>query len=349
MSGKDSDAILRTSVVGSYPQPDWLIDKEVLRGQYVPRVRTEKLWRVPREQRDAAIRDATLLAIRDQEAAGIDVITDGETARESYSNHFVMGLDGIDVDNPAVITSRIGHQLRVPRVVAPVRHRGTVELDAASFLRAHTKNRAKITIPGPFTLAQQVKDEYYGGDRRALALDFAAAVNAEARALEATGIDVIQVDEPWLRNDPESARRFGVEALDRALEGLKVRTALHMCFGYAFLRSGHKPTSYEYLAELAGSRIDEISIEAAQPNLDLSVLAELKGKSIALGVLDHSTPEPEAAATVAGRIRAALEYLPPDRLMPSPDCGMKYMSRDAAFARLQSLGAAAALVRRELS
>jgi 5-methyltetrahydropteroyltriglutamate--homocysteine methyltransferase len=348
MSGKD-DAILLTSVVGSYPQPDWLVDKDVLRGQYVPRVRIEKLWRVPREQRDAAIRDATLLAIRDQEAAGIDVITDGETARESYSNHFVMGLDGIDVDDPATITSRIGHQVRVPRVIGPVRHRGTVELVAASFLRSHTRHRAKITIPGPFTLAQQVKDEYYGGDRRALALDFAAAVNAEARALEATGIDVIQVDEPWLRNDPEGARAYGVEALDRALEGLTVRKALHMCFGYAFLRSGHKPSSYEYLAELAGSRIDEISIEAAQPNLDLSVLAELKNKSIALGVLDHSTAEPEGAETVAARIRAGLKHLSPERLMPSPDCGMKYMTREAAFARLKGLADGAALVRRELS
>ncbi len=341
-------ALLRTTVVGSYPQPDWLIDKSILRGQHVPRVRTENLWRVPPEARAAAIRDAALQAIRDMESAGIDVITDGEVARESYSNHFAGALDGVDRDNPAVIISRLGHEVRVPRVVSPIRHRQVVELEAAQFLRSNTRRLAKITLPGPFTLAQQAKDEYYG-DTRALALDFAIAVNREARALQATGIDVIQMDEPWLRNDPQGARRYAVEILDRAFEGITCHKALHMCFGYAFLSPGHKPKAYEYLAELADSSIDEISIEAAQPDLDLGVLANLSGKTIALGVLNHSTPDAEPAAAIAHRIRSALAFLDPERLMPAPDCGMKYMTREVAFARLKNLSDAAALVRAELN
>jgi 5-methyltetrahydropteroyltriglutamate--homocysteine methyltransferase len=339
--------LLQTTVVGSYPQPDWLVDKSVLRGQYVPRVRTEKLWRIPPESREEAIRDATLLAIRDMESAGVDVITDGEISRESYSNHFAASLEGLDGENPAKVVSRIGHEVRVHRVVGPIRHRHTVEEESAKFLRAHTDRRTKITLPGPFTLAQQTKDEYYH-DPAALALDFAIAVNKEAHALQATGIDVIQLDEPWLRNDPEGARRYGVQAMNRALQGLTIRTAVHMCFGYAFLRPGQKPKSYEFLAELADSSVDEISIEAAQPDLDLGILADLSGKSIALGVLNHSVPA-EPSDVVAQRIRAALAYLPPTQLMPAPDCGMKYMTREIAFARLQSLCEAAAIVRSELN
>jgi 5-methyltetrahydropteroyltriglutamate--homocysteine methyltransferase len=343
-----TEAILRTTVVGSYPQPDWLIDKGVLRGQLVPRVRTEQMWRIAPEMRAAAIQDAALVAIRAMETAGIDVITDGETARESYCNHFTAALGGIDGDNPATILSRTGHQTRVPRVVGPIRHQQAIEVESAKFLRAHTDRRAKITLPGPFTLAQQAKDEHYH-DIAAMAFDFAIAINQEARALEATGIDVIQLDEPWLRNDPDGARRYGLQTINRALQGLTVRTAVHVCFGYAFLRRGQKSNSYEFLAELSDSVADEISVEAAQPSLDLGILADLSGKTVALGVLDHSTAEAEPVEVVARRIRAALAHLPPDRLMPAPDCGMKYMTREVAFGRLRNLSEAAARMRQELT
>jgi 5-methyltetrahydropteroyltriglutamate--homocysteine methyltransferase len=342
------EKVLRTTVVGSYPQPDWLIDKQVLRGQLVPRVRTETLWRVPADIRSEALRDAATLAIRAMEEAGIDVITDGETARESYSNHFVGALSGIDADNPATIISRVGIETRVPRVTGPILHVRPVEQEPATFLRANTTRHTKVTLPGPFTLGQLAKDEYYH-DPEALAFAFATALNMEARALQATGIDVIQLDEPWLRNDPEGARRYGVRTINRALEGLTVRTAVHMCFGYAFLKRGHKTGGYELLAELGESRVDEISIEAAQPALDLGILADLKRKTVALGVLDHSTKEAEPVETVAQRIRAGLAHLSPERLMPAPDCGMKYMSREDAFHRLKSLSEAAAIVRHELS
>lgn len=339
---------LRTSVVGSYPQPDWLVDKDILRSQRVPRVRMEQMWRVAPEFRPQAVQDATLLAIRSMEAAGVDVVTDGETSRESYSNHFIGGLEGLDTEQPATITSRAGFETRVPRVVGKIRHRGTVEVEPAKFLRSMTNRTAKITLPGPFTLAQLSKDEFYR-DPAAMAFDFAVALNQEARALEATGIDVIQLDEPWLRNDPIGARAFAVRVINRALEGLKVRTALHMCFGYAFLRRGHTANRYEFLGELAAANVDEISIEAAQPRLDPGVLADFPRKNVALGVLDHSTSEPEPVEVVAARIRAALPHIAPERLMPAPDCGMKYMTRAVAFGRLRNLSEAAALVRREIS
>lgn len=340
-------AILRTTVVGSYPQPDWLVNKSVLRGQLVPRVRTDRLWRVPAEVRAEAIQDATLLAIRAMEAAGIDVITDGETSRESYSNHFVAALGGIDGEDPATIISRTGNATLVPRIVGPIRHTRAAEADSAKFLRAQTDRQAKITLPGPFTLSQLTKDEHYH-DAAAMAFDFAIALNEEARALQAIGIDVVQLDEPWLRNDPEAARRYGLRAINRALEGLTIRTAVHICFGYAFLRRGQISKTYEFLAELSDSHADEISIEAAQPGLDLGVLSDLSAKTIALGVLDHSTAEVEPVEVVAQRIRAGLAFLRPDRLMPAPDCGMKYMTRAAAFGRLRTLSEAAAIVRQEL-
>jgi 5-methyltetrahydropteroyltriglutamate--homocysteine methyltransferase len=340
--------LLRTTVVGSYPQPDWLLDKAMLRGQRVPRVRAEGMWRVAPDAREEAIRDASTLAIRDMEAADIDVITDGESARESYSNHFLGALEGVDAVSPATIVSSTGHETRVPRVLGAIRHVRFVEEEHARLLRECTRRVAKVTLPGPFTLAQQAKDEHYG-DVEAMAFAFAVAINEEALRLQTTGIDVIQLDEPWLRNDPAAARRFGVQVLDRALQGLSVRKALHTCFGYAFLRPGDKSRNYDFLAELAGSTVDEISIEAAQPRLDLGVLAELSGKDIALGVLDHSTREVESVEHVAERIRAGLAYIAPERLLPAPDCGMKYMTREHALARLKSLSQAAALVRSELT
>ena len=339
---------LRATLVGSYPQPDWLVDKDILRSGLVPRVSRSGMWRVPETLRPEAIRDATLLAIRDMELAGLDTISDGEIARESYSNHFAAALEGLDHERPAVVVSRAGRETRVPRVVAPIRHVRNVELDSARFLRANTRRLTKITLPGPFTLAQQALDECYH-DEQALAMDFAAAVNAEAKALEAAGIDVIQLDEPWVRNDPAAARRYAVPVIDRALEGLGVRTAIHVCFGYAFMRPGEKPRAYEFLSELADSTVQEISIEAAQPNLDLGVLRELSGKSIALGVLDHSVAGVETVDVVARRIRAALEFVAPERLVLSTDCGLKYLTRENAFGQLKTMVEAVRRIDSELA
>ncbi len=339
---------LRTTLVGSYPQPDWLVDKAILRSGLVPRVRKSGMWRVPEALRAEAIDDATLLAIRDMELAGLDTISDGEIGRESYSNHFAAVLEGLDHDRPAVVVSRAGRETRVPRVVAPIRHVRAVELHSARFLRANTRRMIKMTLPGPFTLTQQALDECYR-DEQALAMDFAAAVNAEAKALEAVGIDVIQLDEPWVRNDPDAARRYAVPVINRALEGLKVRTAIHICFGYAFMRPGEKPRAYEFLSELAHSTVQEISIEAAQPNLDLGVLRDLAGKTIALGVLDHSVAGIESIDVVARRIRAALEFVSPERLVLSTDCGLKYLTRENAFGQLKIMVEAARRIDGELA
>src|SRR5665213_950371 len=301
------DRILPTTVVGSYPQPDWLVDRAKLKTG-VPRVRMHELWRVAEPELAQAQDDATVLAIRDMERAGIDIITDGEMRRESYSNRFATALDGIDNDNPAAITNRAGRSVSVPRVVGKVRRRGPVEVDDMRFLRSHTKRMTKMTLPGPFTMAQQAKNEFYK-DADEMVMDFAAAVNEEVRELEAAGADVIQLDDPWLRNDPDSANRIAVRALNRALEGLKVTTVVHLCFGYAAVVPGQKPTGYAFLPQLADCTADQISIEAAQPKLDLGVLADLAGKTIMLGVIDLGDKADETAAVVAERIDAAVRHV----------------------------------------
>ena len=338
---------LTTTIVGSYPQPDWLVDRALL-SQGVPRVRLSEMWRIPEPWLEAAQDDATIVAIHELTRAGIDVITDGEIRRESYSNRFATALDGVDVKNPGVIRSRTGAETTVPRVVGPIRRRQPVELRDMQFLRRHTNRLAKITLPGPFTMTQQAKNEHYK-DPEALAMDFAAAVNAEARDLQAAGADVIQLDEPWLRNDPEAARRYAVPAINRALEGLTVPTALHLCFGYAAVVKQAKPTGYSFLPQLAETTAAQISIEAAQPKLDLGVLADLAGKTVVLGVIDLGDPAVESVDQVAARIRAGLRHVPPERLVPAPDCGMKYLPRDVAFGKLCALSAAARLVRSELT
>lgn len=339
--------LLPTTVVGSYPQPDWLIDRSAL-SKSVPRVRAD-IWRVPEPWLLQAQDDATILAIRDMERAGIDIITDGEIRRESYSNRFATALEGIDSDHPGEVRSRAGHRTPVPRVVGPIRRREAVETRDMEFLRANTSRVAKITLPGPFTMSQQAINEYYK-DPDEMVMDYAVAVNAEARDLEKAGANVIQLDEPWLRQDPASAKRIAVKAINRALEGLSVTTAIHLCFGYAAVVPGEtKPVGYSFLPELADCAADQISIEAAQPRLDLGVLRELSPKTIMLGVLDLAAPDAETPAVVADRIRAALNFLPAERLIPAPDCGMKYMPRDIAFAKLQALAEGAAIVRRELS
>ena len=333
---------LTTSVVGSYPQPGWLIDRAALGSHQVPRVRVASAWRVPEAFLQEAQDDATRLAIRDMERAGIDTITDGEMRRESYSNRFATALDGIDAEHPATIATRSGDRV-VPRIVGPVRWRGPVEVRDVEFLRAHTDRAIKITLPGPFTMAQQAANQAYD-DFDELIMDFAAAVNQEAHALQAAGADVIQIDEPWLRNDPEAARRIAVRAIDAAFEGLTATTAVHMCFGYAAVVGAKDRNRYEFLGELADCSAQQISVEAAQPKLDLGQLADLSGKTILLGVLDLGDPEAEAAEVVAQRIRGALVHVPAEHLVPAPDCGMKYLPRDLAFAKLRALAEGTALV-----
>jgi 5-methyltetrahydropteroyltriglutamate--homocysteine methyltransferase len=339
--------VLATTVVGSYPQPDWLVDREML-SKGVPRVRLRAMWRVPEVFLEQAQDDATVVAIRDMERAGIDVITDGEIRRESYSNRFATALDGVDVENPGVIRNRTGQDIVVPRVVGRIQRKRAVEVRDMQFLRRNTDRPAKITLPGPFTLAQQARNEFYR-DAEEMAMDFAAAVNAEARDLQAAGADVIQLDEPWLRNDPEAAKRYAVPAINRALAGITVPTALHLCFGYAAVMRQQKPTGYSFLPQLAETTAAQISIEAAQPKLDLGVLADLAGKTIILGVIDLGGPAVETAEQVAARIRAGLARVTPERLIPAPDCGMKYLARETAFGKLTALSAGARVVRSELT
>jgi 5-methyltetrahydropteroyltriglutamate--homocysteine methyltransferase len=333
---------LSTTVVGSYPQPDWLIDRAALGSRLPPRVRAKELWRIGEEHLQQAQDDATLLAIRDLERAGIDVITDGEIRRESYSNWFANALDGIDLDNPGVALDRTGHENPVPRVVGPVGRGRPVEVRDVAFLRANTDRRIKITLPGPFTMSQQAQNDHYP-DQRSLALDLARAVAEEIRDLFAAGADVVQIDEPYLQARPEAAAEYALEAIDLALADAAGATALHTCFGYAHIVH-EKPPGYPFLAELDGCAVDELSLEAAQPRLDLSFLEQVPSKRVALGVLDLSSSEVETPEQVAARAREALNHIDRDRLVLAPDCGMKYLPRDTAFAKLEALVAGARLV-----
>jgi 5-methyltetrahydropteroyltriglutamate--homocysteine methyltransferase len=336
-----------TSLVGSYPQPDWLIDREKLAGRFPPRVRARELWRVQPEYLDQAQDDATLIAIREQERAGLDIITDGEMRRESYSNRFATALDGVDLDNPGSALDRSGHPNPVPRVTGRIRRRHAVETRDVAFLRANTDRRIKITVPGPFTMAQQAQNDFYPGLRE-MALDYAEAVNAEIRDLFAAGADIVQIDEPYMQARPEAAREYGLEAVNAALDGIAGQTALHICFGYAAIIH-ERPTGYSFLPELAGSPVRQVSLETAQSNLDTSVLEGLRGKSIILGVIDLSTHEVETAEIVAARIRRALPHVDADKVIVAPDCGMKYLPRAVAFGKMQAMAAGAAIVRAELA
>jgi 5-methyltetrahydropteroyltriglutamate--homocysteine methyltransferase len=338
--------ILQTTVVGSYPQPGWLIHRDRL-GSKVPRVRAPELWKVPPENLEEAQDDATLLAIRDMERAGVDIITDGEMRRESYSNRFATALEGVDIANPGTTINRSGARSVVPRIVSQIKRTGPIEVRDVEFLRRNTARKIKITLPGPFTMAQQAQDDYYR-DEEALALAFAAAVNEEIRELKAAGADVIQLDEPWMQARPERAERYAVKAINRALEGIEGATVVHLCFGYAAAVK-EKPSGYSFLPQLADTTAAQISIEAAQPRLDLSILRELGSKTVMLGVIDLGTAEVESAQTVAERIRAGLQHVPAERLVLAPDCGMKYLSREAAFSKLVSLVQGARMVRRELT
>jgi 5-methyltetrahydropteroyltriglutamate--homocysteine methyltransferase len=337
--------LLPTCLVGSYPQPDWLIDRAALSHQTPPRVRAASLWRADTQWLEQAQDDATILAIRDQERAGLDIVTDGEMRRESYSNRFATALDGIDLDNPGQTISRNGQPTPVPRVVGKIRRRHAVETRDVKFLRANTGRAIKITVPGPFTMAQQAQDDFYNDDA-AMALDYADAVNAEIKDMFAAGADIVQIDEPWMQARPERARAYGVKALNRALDGVTGATAVHLCFGYALTQKVKAP-AYDFLVELEQSAVKQISIETAQSKLDCSALVGLS-KTIILGVIDLNDINVETPEIVAARIRRALPYVPPERLVIAPDCGMKYLPRDIAFGKLAAMVEGTRILRREI-
>jgi 5-methyltetrahydropteroyltriglutamate--homocysteine methyltransferase len=339
--------LLPTSLVGSYPQPDWLIDRQKLAGRFPPRVRVRELWRVAPEWLEQAQDDATILAIRDQERAGLDILTDGEMRRESYSNRFATALEGVDIDNPGTALDRSGHPNPVPRVVGKIRRKHPVQVRDLQFLRANTNRKIKITVPGAFTMAQQVQNDFYESEE-AMALDYAAAVNEEIKDLFAAGADVVQMDEPYMQARPEKARQYGLQALRRALDGVTGTTAIHLCFGYAAIIH-ERPSGYSFLPELSASDARQISIETAQSSLDCSVLENLRGKTIILGVLDLSTHEVETPETVAARIRRALPFVAPKQLVVAPDCGLKYLPREVAFGKMRAMVEGARIVRTSLA
>jgi len=341
-----SDVLLPTSLVGSYAQPDWLIDRKNLAGRFPPRVRARELWRVAQEFLDEAHDDATLLAIRDQERAGLDIITDGEQRRESYSNRFATALENVDIDNPGTALDRSGHPNPVPRIVGKIRRKRPVEVRDVEFLRANTDRTIKITVPGPFTMSQQAQNDFYK-DEQEMVLDYAAAVNAEIKDLFAAGADIVQIDEPYMQARPEKARHYGLNGLNTALAGISGTTAIHICFGYAAIIHV-RPPGYSFLPELAASPVQQISIETAQSRLDCAVLQKLPGKTIILGTLDLSDMRIETPDTIAARIRRALPYVPAERIVVAPDCGLKYLPRDVAFRKMRAMVAGAKIVRREL-
>lgn len=336
-----------TGVVGSLPQPEWLIDRTKLGSRFPPRVRARELWRPAPQFLRAAQDDATLLAIRGQEDAGIDVVTDGEIRRESYSNHFATALDGVDIDNPGTAFNRTGVPTPVPRVTGPISRPNPIQAEDVRFLRANTEHRIKVTVPGPFTMSQQSQDDFYG-DPRTVAEAYADVVNEEIHDLFAAGADIVQVDEPWMQARPELARQFGLSALNRALDGVSGTTAVHICFGYAAIVH-ERPAGYSFLPELADSPVAQISIETAQSRLDTSVLAALSGKTIVLGVIDLSTDEVESVDTVVARVRRALPYVAPENLVLSTDCGMKYLSQASAMGKMRALSGAAEVLRAEFA
>lgn len=339
--------LLPTSLVGSYCQPDWLIDRKKLAGRFPPRTRAKELWRIPDEFLAEAQDDATVIAIREQEKAGLDIITDGEIRRESYSNRFATALEGVDIDNPGTALDRSGHPNPVPRIVGKIKRKHAVEVDDLKFLKRHTDRKVKITVPGPFTMSQQAQNDHYSNVADA-AMDYAQAVKEEIADLFEAGADIVQLDEPYMQARPEAAEEYGLEALNAALEGAAGETAVHICFGYAAIIH-ERPEGYSFLPQMKNCSCNQVSIETAQSNLDCSVLEELPGKKVILGVLDLSDPEIETPETVAGRIRRALPHIDAANVIVAPDCGLKYLPRDIAFGKMKAMADGAAIVRKELS
>jgi 5-methyltetrahydropteroyltriglutamate--homocysteine methyltransferase len=334
-----------TTLVGSYPQPEWLIDRQKLAGRFPPRVRARELWRIEKEFLEEAQDDATRLAIRAQEEAGIDIVTDGEIRRESYSNRFATALEGVDVDNPGSALDRSGHPNPVPRITGKIRRKHAVEVEDLKFLKRNTEKKVKITVPGPFTMSQQAQNDFYKSPEEA-AMDYAAAVNAEIKDLFAAGADVVQVDEPYMQARPEKAREYGLKALNRALEGIQGETAVHICFGYAAIIHA-RPSGYSFLPELKDSPVKQVSIETAQSNLDCSVLTTLKGKKIMVGCIDLSDAKVETPQIIVARVKKAMAFVRAEDIILAPDCGMKYLPRDAADGKMRSMVEAARILRSE--
>ena len=334
-----------TTLVGSYPQPEWLIDRKKLAGRFPPRVRAKDLWRIAEPYLAEAQDDATIMAIRAQEEAGLDIVTDGEIRRESYSNRFATALEGVDLDNPGTALDRSGHPNPVPRIIGKIRRMRAVEVDDLKFLKRHTDRMVKITVPGPFTMSQQAQNDFYTTEEDA-AMDYAAAVNEEIRDLFAAGADVVQLDEPYMQARPEKARQFGLKALNRALEGIQGTTAVHICFGYAAIIH-QRPSGYSFLPELAGCACKQVSIETAQSKLDCAVLATLEGKKLMVGAIDLADMAVEKPEAVVARIKRALPYVKPENIIIAPDCGMKYLPRDVAFGKMRAMVEAAKILRGE--
>ncbi|HKK31324.1 MAG TPA: 5-methyltetrahydropteroyltriglutamate--homocysteine methyltransferase [Alphaproteobacteria bacterium] len=340
------DRLIPTTLVGSYPQPGWLVNKTVLLGSGPPRVRMREVWRPEAELLEEAQDDAVLTVLHDQERAGIDIVSDGEVRRESYFNHFANALEGIDIDHPAIVPGRTGKPTEVPRIVGPIQWTGAVQVRDVEFLKAHTDRPVKVTIPGAFTMAKMALDEHYG-DFEAVVMAYAHALNREVHAMKAAGADVIQIDEPHMQAHPAQAQQYGVAAIDAALAGIVGPTVVHMCFGYAYVVK-NKPSGYSFLPELNACTATAISIEAAEPAVDPSILAKLPDKHVLYGVLSLGTHEVETPDQVAGRLRGALKHIDAGRLIAAPDCGMKYLPRPVAFGKLKALAEGAALVRAEL-
>lgn len=334
-----------TTIVGSYPQPDWLIDRVKLAGRFPPRVRAKELWRVAEPHLQQAMDDATVLAIKAQEDAGLDIITDGEIRRESYSNRIATALEGVDIDNPGTALDRSGHPNPVPRIVGKVKRVRPTEVEDLLFLKKHTARQVKITVPGPFTMLQQAQNDFYASEEEA-AMDYAVAINEEIKDLFAHGADVVQVDEPYMQARPEKARQYGIRALNRALEGVTGTTAVHICFGYAAIIHA-RPNGYNFLPELANCSCQQISIETAQSNLDCSVLQSLPGKQIMVGCLNLEDMSIESPVVVAARVKRALQYIKPEQVILAPDCGMKYLPREVADGKLRAMAEAARILRAE--
>jgi 5-methyltetrahydropteroyltriglutamate--homocysteine methyltransferase len=334
-----------TTLVGSYPQPEWLIDRQKLAGRFPPRVRALELWRVKEPFLQQAQNDATVLAIRAQEQAGLDIVTDGEIRRESYSNRFATALEGIDIDNPGSALDRSGHPNPVPRIVGRIRRKHAVEVDDLLFLKRHTTRQVKITVPGPFTMSQQAQNDFYKSEEEA-AMDYAAAVNEEIKDLFKAGADVVQIDEPYMQARPERARQYGLKALNRALEGVTGTTAVHICFGYAAIIH-QRPSGYSFLPELAGSPVRQVSIETAQSGLDCSVLSSLNNKKIMVGCIDLSDMNVETPQQVVARIKKAMQVVPKENIILAPDCGMKYLPREVAYGKMKAMVDGAKLLRAE--
>src|SRR5688572_4252164 len=341
----DNALLFPTTLVGSYPQPEWLIDRKKLAERFPPRVRARELWRVETSLLQEAQDDATVLAIRAQEEAGLDIVTDGEIRRESYSNRFATALEGVDIDNPGTALDRSGHPNPVPRIVGKIRRKRPVEVEDLLFLKKHTKKKTKITVPGPFTMSQQAQNDFYKSEEDA-AMDYAIAVNAEIKDLFAAGADIVQIDEPYMQARPERARQYGLKALNRALDGVSGTTAVHICFGYAAIIH-QRPSGYSFLPELAGSPVGQVSIETAQSKLDTAVLSKLAGKKIMVGCIDLSDMTVETPEIVAQRIKRALAHVPKENVIVAPDCGMKYLPRDVAFGKMKAMVEGARLLRRE--